>query len=182
MNERYSRINHPNHPGLTMLCLRAIEPNRLRIINRQREHRRLRPRHRHEAREKALHRRLHVVDWHAGSCKRCLYDGVVLGVELELHHRAGSSFDRVWRENEGAIFVGDFDDLYIDHAAARTRGRGGRGGGHDDAAGDGHGSGGGAGGAVAVAVLGEGGEGESEESCGGEEMHGECVYGSSGWK
>ena len=160
-----------------MLRLRAIKPNRLRVVDRQRVHRRLRARDGHEAGEEALHGRLHVVDGHARIRERRLHDGVVLGVELELHHRAGGRFEAVGREDQGAVLVGDFDDLHADHAGAtrHARGRGGLGGGHDGAAaaGVGHGGGGGAG---AVAVLGEGGEREGEEGGCGEEMHDEPFF------
>ena len=80
------RIDDANHTSLAMLCLGAVIPHRLGILDRNgecRNHRRIRRRG-HKPREEPRDVRHDIVDGFARVREGGLHDGVVLGVKLEL--------------------------------------------------------------------------------------------------
>lgn len=99
-----------------MLALAAIIPKRHRILDHHRErwHLRIRCLHRHVAREEGRHIGHHVADGRARAAESGLHDGVVLGVEMPLYHVANGNVDAWRRVDQGAILVGDFDDVHGD--------------------------------------------------------------------
>ena len=90
---------------MALLRLRAIDPNRLRVVNRDHELDRSRPgAQRLEAREEAIGER------RAGSLEAALHDGVVLGEVAEGEFVAGVGGDDVGVEGElGACADSDGD-------------------------------------------------------------------------
>ena len=99
------RINNHRHPLLTMRQLRAIDPNRQRIIDLHHKLHRPRPRtQRLETREETI-----TGDGMAGVREAALGDGVVFGVVAEGEGVANVGGEGGRVESEGAVADGDGD-------------------------------------------------------------------------
>jgi len=107
-------INNHDHSLLAMASLRAINPNRSRVINRNSVCGRGRGRGTdgHEAGVETNSARRVESDGLAGLCEGRLSDSVVVGRELELDHVAYRGFDVVGAVGEGAVCVADLHDVH----------------------------------------------------------------------
>jgi len=75
----------------------------------------------HESRLDACDIRHHLANWFTWLVESGLGDSVVLDVELKLNHAARSSSDLIRRVCQGAVVVGDLDDLDADRTSGRGR-------------------------------------------------------------
>lgn len=103
-----------------MVLLRAIIPQWVRVIDHQCPGR---PHHIglsywHVARKEPGNISHLVADGMARVIESCLYDGVVLGVEVPLYHFAGGDVRAGGAVGQRAVLVGDFDDVDFDAAGA----------------------------------------------------------------
>ena len=135
---KYLRVDDANHAGLAMVSLRAVVPNRFRVI----DHDCVCGNHcvcgldKHVTREQAFHPH-GVLHRHARHIEGCLYNGVVLKecvslcvptlykeeadpcIELELHHLPDLGLKIFGIKYMTSSLVRDLDNMYVDHATAR---------------------------------------------------------------
>jgi hypothetical protein len=124
-------INHHHHPILTVLALRAIDPDRRRVVNHNRISGRCRrgARYWHETAVETLRAWGVHGDRLAGLREGGLRDGVVVGRELELHKVADVGFDVVGGVGKRPVGVADFHGVHDDLAGGGADRGGGGGGG-----------------------------------------------------
>ena len=104
-----------------MARLRAVQPDRLRVVDRDGENRLsdTADRDRHEAGEDGG-----LVEWHTGGAEGGLRDRMIVGVVVEVHLVAGHRAEDGGVEDECAVADGDVVSCAVHHLSLTGSGNG----------------------------------------------------------